>query len=182
MGIITGQNTITGWHCLFVVLLYTMARTSGDTRYACDNETYSSGGMCEDDSNLTYVCCDPDTEINECESLPCANNATCNDTINGFTCTCMDGFEGQLCQFQINECESLPCANNATCNDAINGFTCTCMDGFEGQLCQFHERRATFFEVFIPHVLWLTALIISNLITAGVIWAIWARRNANRPT
>ncbi|XP_071835996.1 coagulation factor X-like isoform X2 [Apostichopus japonicus] len=144
MGIITGQNTITGWHCLFVVLLYTMARTSGDTRYACDNETYSSGGMCEDDSNLTYVCCDPDTEINECESLPCANNATCND--------------------------------------AINGFTCTCMDGFEGQLCQFHERRATFFEVFIPHVLWLTALIISNLITAGVIWAIWARRNANRPT
>ena len=35
------------------------------------------------------------TDINECASLrPCDGNATCNDTIGSYTCTCNGGFMG----------------------------------------------------------------------------------------
>ena len=35
--------------------------------------------------------------IDECASQPCQNNGQCSDEINGFQCTCADGFEGELC-------------------------------------------------------------------------------------
>ncbi len=37
-------------------------------------------------------------DINECESNPCKNSATCNDLINKFTCTCAPGYTGTLCE------------------------------------------------------------------------------------
>ena len=36
--------------------------------------------------------------MDECESDPCQNGATCNDQVNGFSCDCLEGFEGDLCQ------------------------------------------------------------------------------------
>lgn len=39
-----------------------------------------------------------DTDINECESSPCQNDGTCNDQINGYSCTCSDGYNGLLCE------------------------------------------------------------------------------------
>lgn len=36
-------------------------------------------------------------EINECSYLPCLNNATCVDLVNGFTCICSPGFSGTNC-------------------------------------------------------------------------------------
>lgn len=43
--------------------------------------------------------------IDECESNPCLNGATCNDEINDFTCDCQPGFNGRLCEINIDECE-----------------------------------------------------------------------------
>lgn len=37
------------------------------------------------------------TEIDECESSPCANEATCKDKLNAFECECPIGFRGVLC-------------------------------------------------------------------------------------
>ena len=37
------------------------------------------------------------TEINECESNPCRNDATCNDVVNGYTCQCASGWQGIHC-------------------------------------------------------------------------------------
>ena len=47
-------------------------------------------------------------EIDECESSPCLNNASCLDDLNSFTCQCMDGFEGALCEIEIDECATSP--------------------------------------------------------------------------
>ena len=42
------------------------------------------------------------TEINECLSSPCANDATCNDNVNSYTCTCADGYIGTNCENGIS--------------------------------------------------------------------------------
>lgn len=36
--------------------------------------------------------------IDECMSSPCRNNATCTDMVDGYNCTCSDGFMGELCE------------------------------------------------------------------------------------
>ena len=33
-------------------------------------------------------------DIDDCASNPCHGNATCNNTIGSFICTCDDGFSG----------------------------------------------------------------------------------------
>ncbi len=38
------------------------------------------------------------TEIDECLSNPCQNDGSCNDEINGYSCTCQEGFEGPACE------------------------------------------------------------------------------------
>ena len=57
-----------------------------DIRYKCSHKS---------DINVMFVYC-PD--INECLSDPCQNGATCNNTPGGFTCQCVDGYTGPLCQ------------------------------------------------------------------------------------
>ena len=37
------------------------------------------------------------TDINECASDPCNNSARCEDTVNGFSCVCTDGYTGVTC-------------------------------------------------------------------------------------
>ena len=41
------------------------------------------------------------TDIDECDSNPCQNNGTCNDEVNGYTCTCAAGFTGTECAIGI---------------------------------------------------------------------------------
>ena len=38
------------------------------------------------------------TDINECLSSPCVNDATCTDNINSYTCICADGYTGTYCE------------------------------------------------------------------------------------
>ena len=40
-------------------------------------------------------------EINECQSNPCLNGATCSDILLGYTCICSAGFTGTLCETGI---------------------------------------------------------------------------------
>lgn len=41
------------------------------------------------------------TELNECLSSPCYNNATCVPEFNGYSCQCADGYMGKSCQSKI---------------------------------------------------------------------------------
>ena len=38
------------------------------------------------------------TDPDECASNPCLNGAACNDGINSYTCSCLNGYTGTLCQ------------------------------------------------------------------------------------
>ena len=40
----------------------------------------------------------PIAEINECDSFPCRNGATCVDLENEFECACPTGYEGVFCE------------------------------------------------------------------------------------
>ena len=37
-------------------------------------------------------------DIDECQSDPCQNGATCNDQVNAYTCDCADGYTGNDCE------------------------------------------------------------------------------------
>ena len=42
--------------------------------------------------------CYPLLDIGECSSDPCQNGGTCIDEINAFTCMCMGGYTGDVCE------------------------------------------------------------------------------------
>lgn len=67
---------------------------------------------------LTGVNCE--IEINECESNPCWNGATCHDLVGMYACDCVPGFDGPTCSLDVDECASEPCQNGAVCNDMVN--------------------------------------------------------------
>ena len=40
-------------------------------------------------------------DVDECASSPCQNGGVCRDLVNGFTCDCADGYEGEICQTSL---------------------------------------------------------------------------------
>ena len=38
------------------------------------------------------------SDINECVNVTCEDHGTCEDIVNGFICTCFDGYTGATCQ------------------------------------------------------------------------------------
>ena len=66
----------------------------------------------ENDRSWIFVGYEDDvcqTEINECLSNPCQNNASCIDQINGYMCACPKSFVGPQCQHKVRKpsCHSL---------------------------------------------------------------------------
>ena len=85
-----------------------------------------------------------DVDVNECDSNPCQNTATCSESTTAgisagaYSCSCVAGFangdcayasifqyndlcaiaEGGNCDVDVNECVSSPCQNGAACTDS----------------------------------------------------------------
>ena len=70
------------------------------------------------------------------EKEPCKNGAICKPkNTNEFTCDCVPGYAGVICQDDINECQSHQC-KYGTCTDQINNYTCNCFEGYSGRFCE----------------------------------------------
>lgn len=65
---------------------------------------------------------------------PCLHGGTCNDVVNStFSCSCLSGYTGSICQHNIDDCASVTCLNGGTCVDQVDSFTCSCAEGFSGK-------------------------------------------------
>ena len=40
----------------------------------------------------------PISEVDECASRPCMNGATCDDGVDSYSCTCLAGYVGNICE------------------------------------------------------------------------------------
>uniref|UniRef100_A0A8C3A960 Crumbs cell polarity complex component 2b n=1 Tax=Cyclopterus lumpus TaxID=8103 RepID=A0A8C3A960_CYCLU len=70
-----------------------------------------------------------------CDSQPCLNQGVCQDQFNEFNCSCIAGWEGELCEMEVNECSSGPCVYG-TCKDLLADYHCDCAPGYTGKDCQ----------------------------------------------
>ncbi|XP_078620640.1 uncharacterized protein LOC144887344 [Branchiostoma floridae x Branchiostoma japonicum] len=80
-------------------------------------------------------------ECNPCDFHQCQNNATCNATVDGYTCICVKGWRGEYCEHKIDPCESHQCQNSATCRANKDGYKCSCTEGWRGKYCQRKRVR-----------------------------------------
>lgn len=67
--------------------------------------------------------------MNECSSDPCFNEGLCTDLINGFACSCLDGFTGVLCEVDVDLCQGQPCPEYSSCVDLDTRYLCVCPAG-----------------------------------------------------
>ncbi|RUS79877.1 hypothetical protein EGW08_012355, partial [Elysia chlorotica] len=70
-----------------------------------------------------------------CDSQPCQHGATCTSSQGNFTCSCVAGYTGGICEIDIDECESAPCLNAGVCYDLLNNYVCICVPGFTDKNC-----------------------------------------------
>ena len=54
--------------------------------------------MCKNMTPRVYIICCAPLDINECACGPCMNGGTCNDGIAEFSCICVLGFNGSICE------------------------------------------------------------------------------------
>ncbi|XP_069119516.1 LOW QUALITY PROTEIN: protein crumbs homolog 1-like [Argopecten irradians] len=134
---------------------YTGTRCDVSINY-CQNNSCQNNGSCENGTNDYQCNCTEDFTGKDCStqkyqgcngSSLCQNNASCN-TINltdsmgqaqiGFNCSCLTGYEGDLCEIEIDFCAQPVCQNNGTCTSdtAAGRYTCTCLPGYSGDDCE----------------------------------------------
>ncbi|XP_074220543.1 delta and Notch-like epidermal growth factor-related receptor isoform X1 [Camelus bactrianus] len=138
-------KSIVALRLTLVVKASTCVRGDG---HASDLECSGKGRCTTKPSEATFSCdCDEQyvgtycEEFDACQGRPCLNNASCVDAIEkqdgrNFTCVCLAGYTGELCQSKIDYCILDPCRNGATCISNLSGFTCQCPEGYLGPACE----------------------------------------------
>uniref|UniRef100_A0A8B9RAZ8 Neurocan core protein n=2 Tax=Astyanax mexicanus TaxID=7994 RepID=A0A8B9RAZ8_ASTMX len=75
-------------------------------------------------------------EKDPCQLNPCLHGGTCLQEGGGYSCLCLQGYAGEICEIDIDECQSGPCQNGGTCIDEINSYVCLCLPSYGGATCE----------------------------------------------
>ncbi|KAL8207012.1 UNVERIFIED_CONTAM: Protocadherin Fat 4, partial [Gekko kuhli] len=94
---------------------------------SCLQNPCQNGGSCLRKSSVS-------PKLINYESVPVIIVA--NEPLQPFTCRCMGGYDGPLCEVDIDECLPSPCHNGGTCQNLVGGFSCSCSNGFTGMACE----------------------------------------------
>lgn len=91
-----------------------------DTEPFCDcTGTGYQGSLCQ-------------TDIDECDSVPCKLPFICVNKPGTYSCQCAQGFTGPNCT-DINECLFRPCSRLVTCTNIPGSYVCgKCPAGYIG--------------------------------------------------
>jgi hypothetical protein len=81
-------------------------------------------------------------EINECDSSPCVHG-TCTDQLNGYTCSCSDGFMGPMCHRRLCGTYSAQAVCAGPCQDIYK----SCMRWEHEDRCQSMRQQTKFFDI-----------------------------------
>ncbi|CAF91247.1 unnamed protein product, partial [Tetraodon nigroviridis] len=84
---------------------------------------------------LGYRSATCEQKVNQCDSNPCHNNATCHPGPLGFDCSCPAGFTGPTCAQLVNFCALNPCAHGV-CRSVGDNYRCLCVPGYHGLYCE----------------------------------------------
>ena len=59
----------------------------------------------------------------------CRYNATCNDALGYYNCSCKPGYKGFFCEEDIDECKlpQTPCMQGSTCTNVFGSYKCNCV-------------------------------------------------------
>lgn len=87
-----------------------------------------------------------EVDINECDSSPCQNGATCEDAANSYRCRCpapepgQEPWGGQDCDVRLVGCQQHQCQHEAGCVPTLSdggehSYTCLCPPGWTGGRC-----------------------------------------------
>ncbi|XP_062888435.1 protein jagged-1-like [Mobula hypostoma] len=88
-----------------------------------------------DDKNY-FVC-----QKFHCQETTCNRRGTCSELIDGFKCSCNQGYYGDTCE--NGECKSTTCNGRGTCSELPSGLRCKCEQGFYGNNCENGECKST---------------------------------------
>nr|XP_008251911.3 coagulation factor X isoform X1 [Oryctolagus cuniculus] len=67
----------------------------------------------------------------QCESNPCQNQGTCKDGLGMYTCSCVEGYEGQDCELFTRKLCSLDNGGcDQFCKEEENSVLCSCASGY----------------------------------------------------
>ncbi|XP_067845710.1 protein crumbs homolog 1 [Heptranchias perlo] len=110
---------------------------------------HAAGYICKCQHGFTGSHCEMD--VNECDSNPCQNGGTCQNTVESYICHCPARnqqevfYGGKNCTDILTGCENHECQNRAVCipflKDAQHRHYCLCANGYAGLNCQ---RSTTF--------------------------------------
>uniref|UniRef100_A0A914CLL2 EGF-like domain-containing protein n=1 Tax=Acrobeloides nanus TaxID=290746 RepID=A0A914CLL2_9BILA len=152
-------NCLNGGHCIPCAVYPVL----------CSQEDIHRKFRCQCSQDFLPPVCEKHPDA--CTNHKCQNGAFCtpdNSTLGGYKCTCMEGYNGALCQTPLGICDGkgFDACMHGECEPddrSGRGFRCTCAPGFKGINCDL-STEYNFWEEFHENFDWTYPLTLNIIL------------------